>query len=80
MAESPASATVTVRLFGRLADQFGRELNLPVTDDCCVGEVRRGVGMPEGKVRACIGDNMVTDAHPVRAGDEVEFFPPVSGG
>lgn len=42
------------------------------------GEWRR-LSAP-GKLRCAVNQDMVDDAAPLRAGDEVAFFPPVTGG
>ena len=33
-----------------------------------------------GRIRAAVNQDFATDDAPVRAGDEVAFFPPVTGG
>ena len=33
-----------------------------------------------GRVRAAVNQDFATDDAPVRAGDEIAFFPPVTGG
>jgi molybdopterin converting factor small subunit len=77
-----------IRFYGRLADSMGRELELDVAGECSVVELRRRLSdeFPDAadafqrNVRACVGDTIVADNHVLRTTDQVEFFPPVSGG
>jgi len=78
-----------IAFHGRLADLFGREIDLPVDGPCTVAELktRLAAGRPEAaelvenrRVRACVGDALVADSRIVAPGDSVEFLAPVSGG
>ena len=78
-----------VLFYGRLADVFGRELELAAPSDCSIAELRSQVAakrpnaaeaLQNMRVRACIGDSIVPEDRTVAPGDVVEFFPPVSGG
>lgn len=79
-----------VLFYGRLADIIGRELQLEVADTgCSIGDLRALIAarhpashedILSSRVRACVGDSIVSDDHLVKAPDSVEFFPPVSGG
>ncbi|WP_205480074.1 MoaD/ThiS family protein [Sphingomonas arenae] len=79
-----------VRLYGRLADMLGRELRLEVPGaDCSVAEVRSRIAeehpqsrehILSSRVRACVGDTLVSDTHRLKTSEALEFFPPVSGG
>lgn len=78
---------VKVLLYGRLTDSMGREVHLDAPDGCSVQELRRRVAAVHpyasdqlGRSRALIGGSVVADERRVRAGEEVEFLPPVSGG
>lgn len=81
---------VSVRFYGRLAEQFGGVLHVPVSaDGCTVGELRAmlverldpdGADSLEKGVRACVNDAVVSDLLKVGPGAEVEFLPPLSGG
>ena len=79
-----------VRLFGRLADYAGRQLELAVADGQCrladvlamlahrhpaLGDALGGAG-----VRACIGPDFLGPEDRVASNATVEFWPPVSGG
>ncbi|MEO5773327.1 MAG: MoaD/ThiS family protein [Sphingomicrobium sp.] len=78
-----------ISLFGRLADAFGPQLNVALPAACSVRQLRELLAMkyPElaelmrsSRVRACIGDSIVSDDHLIGPREQVEFFPPVSGG
>lgn len=77
-----------IQFYGRLADAFGRDLEVEMAGECSIAELRERLAreFPQGaaalgqRVRACVGDAIVPDSHIVRPGDRVEFFPPVSGG
>jgi sulfur-carrier protein len=83
---------VTILFFAALREQVGRpreELELPA-GVTTVGALRdhlraRGgewatVFAPNRPVRAAVNQDMVQPAAPIKAGDEVAFFPPVTGG
>ena len=79
-----------VRLFGRLADHAGPTLTLATTvAGRSVGEVRDliaaehpalGSALAGPGVRACIGRDFVNTDHRLTDADQLEFWPPVSGG
>jgi molybdopterin converting factor small subunit len=83
-------ARVIVSLFGKLGDLIGREVSLDLPHPApTVGEVRKALAdaypraasdLLSPRVRACVGDIMVDDRHPLAPGDEVSLLPPVSGG
>lgn len=75
-----------IRLYGRLADVLGREVELP-SAGCSVGDVRRRLASRHAaaaieldRSRAVIAGSAVNDYQPVGETDELEFLPPVSGG
>ena len=37
-------------------------------------------GVAMAKIRIAVNQDMASSAEPIRAGDEVAFFPPVTGG
>lgn len=41
---------------------------------------RWALALEEGKLLAAVNQTLVDFEHPVKAGDEVAFFPPVTGG
>lgn len=41
---------------------------------------RWALALEEGKLLAAVNQTLVDGAHPVSDGDEVAFFPPVTGG
>ena len=41
---------------------------------------RWALALESGKLLAAVNQSLVPMSHPLRAGDEVAFFPPVTGG
>ena len=77
---------VKVLLYGRLTESIGRQLQLEA-EGCSVAEVRCRLADAHpsaagqlGRSRALIGGSVVADERRVRADEDVEFLPPVSGG
>lgn len=75
---------VTVRYFASLRERLGRgEERLEVGDDATVQGVWQqasgGEPLPDNLLAAVNLEYVALD-HPVRDGDEVAFFPPVTGG
>jgi molybdopterin converting factor small subunit len=80
---------VKVRSYGKLADVLGPERRLDIDSACTIAELRSrlasecpGAAEPlaSKRVRACAGDEIVTDSHVVHPGETVELLAPVSGG
>lgn len=83
---------VTLRYFAALREQLGtaaEEIELPagVATVAALRAHLRGRGgawqlaLADGKlVRTAVNQDMAQPAHAIRAGDEVAFFPPVTGG
>lgn len=78
-----------VTFYGKLASLLGREMELALDAPLTVAELRGAIGsmypqaadaLAGGRVRACVGSELVADDHPVAASDDVEFLAPVSGG
>ncbi len=76
--------SVTVRYFASLRESLGRaEDELDSGDVATVAEVWNAVSGGEplpGNVLAAVNLTYVSTDHPVKDGDEVAFFPPVTGG
>ena len=84
--------TVTVLYFARLREALGRETELVTlpSGSCTVAmlqEYLRGRGgawsvelAPGRPVRVAVNQDMAQGDTPLRPGDEVAFFPPVTGG
>ena len=81
---SGPAMVITVRYFASLRERMGRgedRLRPPLPET--VDEVWRRVGGGEplaGNVLTAVNLEYVDPGHPVAAGDEVAFFPPVTGG
>ena len=78
------AATVTVRYFASLREALGRgEEAIPIEASTTVGEVWRRVAGERAagmRVLAAVNAEYADFAAPVAPGDEVAFFPPVTGG
>ena len=85
-------AVFKVLFFARLREQLDcAEMSVPCTDslatvdDLCRHLVKEG-GQPwestlgEANIICAVNQNVVTRDAPLEAGDEVAFFPPVTGG
>ncbi len=76
--------SVTVRYFASLRESLGRdEDSVDSTAVATVAEVWSAVsgGQPlPGNMLAAVNLVYVSTDHPVKDGDEVAFFPPVTGG
>ena len=84
------SQILTVRFFARLREELGTEqLTLPADKDQTAGDLLAALASRGGPwaqlqgsqpVMFAINQAMARPATPGRAGDEVAFFPPVTGG
>ena len=75
--------TITVRYFASLRERLGRHVDyVEVTGLNCVADVWNRVSADPLPTNTLIAVNQeyATSGSPVRAGDEVAFFPPVTGG
>jgi len=79
----PNTNVITVRYFASLREQFGRsEDRVEAAGLGCVADVWNRVSadpLPANTLVA-INQEYASTGSPVRAGDEVAFFPPVTGG
>jgi molybdopterin converting factor small subunit len=78
-----------IGFFGKLRDTLGDEREVAAEDGETVRHLRiRLAGLyPQGahdllspKVRACVGDTMVSEDFVLAGHERVEFLPPLSGG
>lgn len=76
-----------IRLYGRLADAIGPEVDVDAPAEASVATVRELMvrSHPQAahllaRSRACIGSELVADERMIAGSDELEFLPPVSGG
>ena len=75
--------------YGRLAEAIGREVDIEVSGECSVGELRSRIAdlfphasadLASPRVKACVGDAIVPDSFRVRPDQNVEILAPLSGG
>lgn len=75
--------TINVRYFAGIREKLGRDRDVVAADGIrCAADVWHrvsGVSTP-ANVLVAINQEYAAMNHPVRAGDEVAFFPPVTGG
>lgn len=79
--------TVSIRLYGRLAEELQPELSHPASEASTVGELRRRLAARYGvsrlldpHVRVAVGERFADDLALIRAGDTVDILSPLSGG
>ena len=69
-----------ILFFGRLADSFGRTVELDAPAGSTVAALRTLLALHDPAIRACVVDSIVGDEFVIEPGCDVEFLPPVSGG
>lgn len=89
MTEAP-SDTLTVRFFARLREELGvEELSVEAEPGLTAGQVLGQLASQGGAwaqltgaqpVMIAVNQAMARENTPVNAGDELAFFPPVTGG
>ena len=77
--------TVRLRFFATLREQLGSTLERDVPQGTTVESLWTSVvaerpALRQLRVTFAVGERYVEGSHRVKAGDEVAFFPPVSGG
>ncbi len=82
--------TITVRFFARFREELGTEqVSIPAQPGLTAGDILASLGKRSGPwaqlrdnpaVMIAINQTMAKPSSQVRGGDEVAFFPPVTGG
>jgi sulfur-carrier protein len=90
MAAMEAQTTIRIRYFASLREALGEGEVASVPAGSTVGQVRERLLAQGGRhaevlargraVRCSLNQALCDDAQPVREGDELAFFPPVTGG
>ena len=85
-----AESSIALRFFASLRERLGTgEEQLPANNIACVGDVleqlrQRGSEWTQllhgDRVLMAVNQAMAREDTPVQSGDEVAFFPPVTGG
>jgi len=85
-----STETLTVRFFARLREELDIEhLELPASPGLTTGDILSELAAKGGAwaqlqgdqpVMIAVNQSMAKPSTPVKAGDEVAFFPPVTGG
>ena len=77
-------ASVTVKLYGILEKynkEKGRKVAIDLPGDSNAGELMSALNIPKERVTIVLVNGEPADPdHSLKEGDEVELFPPVSGG
>lgn len=80
-------ALITIEFFGRLSDQMGKAVSVDIAGVATLGAIRAQLAkdhsvddLLDPSVRGVVNDAMVADDTPVKTGDNVAFFSPLSGG
>ena len=81
--------TINLRLFALLREQTGVDRELLSTQAQSVPDLRTELSGRGGawaslqesaRMKAAVNQTLASEDHPIRDGDEVAFFPPVTGG
>ncbi len=71
---------INVLFFAQVRELVGTSvLEMPDTFPN-VATLRDALALESGKLLAAVNQTLVPMSHPLQAGDEVAFFPPVTGG
>ena len=82
-------STYTVKFFARLREQIGTaSLEVPLEDAATLTALKSYLlanyphwhGALSGHLLTAVNQTMVSGDQPLKAGDEVAWFPPVTGG
>ena len=72
---------ITIGFYGRLAERFGRQVDVDLPDGVALSELQSYFdGLDADKVCTLVNDETVTGDGWIYPGDRVDFLPPLSGG
>ena len=76
------SELIHIKFWGRLTDQFGRDMTVEVSEVDTIESLMASLGeaVSDGSIRVILNDTHMTENASLSAGDHIEFLPPVGGG
>ena len=76
------SELIHIKFWGRLTDQFGRDMTVEVSEVDTIESLIASLGeaVSDGSIRVILNDTHITNNASLNAGDRIEFLPPVGGG
>lgn len=76
------SELIHIKFWGRLTDQFGREMAVDASGVDTIESLIASLGeaVSDGSIRVILNDTHLTNNASLNAGDRIEFLPPVGGG
>ena len=76
------SELIHIKFWGRLTDQFGREMAVDASGVDTIESLIASLGeaVSDGSIRVILNDTHLTNNASLSAGDRIEFLPPVGGG
>lgn len=79
-----------IKFFGKIGAAIGREVEIEIPGSTATVAGLRSLladhypdaadALTDHGLKACIADAIVDDNHPIAGVEQVEFFPPLSGG
>ena len=76
------SELIHIKFWGRLTDQFGRDMTVEASEVDTIESLIASLGeaVSDGSIRVILNDTHFTNNASLNAGDRIEFLPPVGGG
>ena len=76
------SELIHIKFWGRLTDQFGREMTVDASGVDTIESLIASLGeaVSDKSIRVILNDTHLTNNASLNAGDRIEFLPPVGGG
>ena len=76
------SELIHIKFWGRLTDQFGRDMTVEASEVDTIESLVASLGgaVSDRSIRVILNDTHITNNASLNAGDRIEFLPPVGGG